>query len=255
MKTTKSIYAMALFMFMSICFTSCSSDDDDELNFSNMTLVAGTTQEIKNGEGFSWTSSNEYIATVSDNTVEAKRVGTAIISSNEGKFTVTVKAQYDLYDEPCLEFGSSKSHIKSYMSDYTLAAETDNGLMYDGKGIEKYVAYIFENNAMKYSGVYIPTTYYEELASFLGERYVFEAYDDDNYIIGYKSIDSEMLILVTPQKLSGAYYYLVLYSEYDSTSSAPKRKEIQNVFGGTSLKDSKAKQYMKYLVDQTKEYR
>lgn len=228
MKNIKVLLLTALTLIFSVSFISCGGDDDDSVSFNNLNMTAGTSASIENGKGIDWESENEYIATVSNGTVNALRVGSVRITSDKGSFTVTVSPSSDLYEEPCMKWGSSVSTVKSYMKGYTLVGEKSNVLLYYGNGAATYIGYSFEDSKLKYSVAYIPTSYLDELVEFINERYVY-AYKGDDYL-GYVSIDEEIAVLVSAQYLNSKYYYAVIYCDFTSSSSsnAPARTIVEN---------------------------
>lgn len=224
MKTLRFFGMVLLTVLLSVGFADCSSDDDDDspISFKNMELVAGNTAVIENGSGVTWTSENEYIASVSGNTISARRVGTVKISSSKGSFNVTVTPQYTLYDDPCMKWGCSKSYVKSFMNGYTLRKETDDYLIYTGKGAASYVQYGFNNAALTGVAVYVPTSYLDELAAFISERYIYAAKLDD--ATGHLSPDKKTVVYVTATKLGSAYYYMVYYTDFSQFSDTSNAK-------------------------------
>ena len=91
LKNVQTFLFVLLCSLISSTFTACGGDDDEpELKFNDITLNCGSTYTIPNGKNIMWTSSNEYIASVSGNIVKAEKVGEATISSNKGSFKVKV---------------------------------------------------------------------------------------------------------------------------------------------------------------------
>lgn len=235
----------------SLSFISCGGDDDDEsTSFENMEILSGSSATIKNGENISWTSKQSLIASVSGNTVTGHIIGTTTISSTKGTFNVTVQPANTLYDEPCLEWGASTTRIKSFMKSYTQMTGNNNNtsteaLAYYGtKGAYMY-GYLFSNNKLKSSIVFVKTYYVEALVKHLTERYVKVDSDDDHiYMI---DIDKKTVVIVGTEKLNGTYYYTVMYGEFSNSNKmktspfinattrtadigSNERKELMNAF-------------------------
>lgn len=226
MKTLRFLGIVLMTILLSVSFAACSSDDDDNdssESFKNLELVAGNTAVIENGSGVTWASENEYIASVSGNTITAKRVGTVKISSTKGSFDVTVTPQYTLYDDPCMKWGCSTSYVKSFMSDYTFLGEKGDYLIYTGKGAASYVQYRFSDAALTGVAVYVPTSYLDELAAFISERYIYAAKLDD--ATGHLSPDKKNVVYVTATKLGSTYYYMVYYTDFSQKSSTSNIKQ------------------------------
>ena len=106
MKKTKFILLSVLCSFLAFGMTSCDDDakDDDyqkeSIQFDNVTLTAGSTQELAKGKDLSWKSDNDLVASIMGSKIIAKRVGTAKMVSSKGAFVVTVKGQYNDFSEP-----------------------------------------------------------------------------------------------------------------------------------------------------------
>lgn len=234
MKSIKSFFTLAT-VILSISFAACGSDDDcSPVSFKNMEIVAGNSAIIENGGDVTWTSDNEYIATVSDNTITAKRIGTVKISSSKGSFNVTVKPQYNLYTEPCMEWGCSSSHVKSFMSSYTLRNETSNAFIYTGNGAASYTGYILKNGRLTSAAAYVPTSYLNSLAGFINERYIYVTKTDEATM--HLSLDKKTIVMVSAEYLNSSYYYVVMYADYSSLStSSAKGISFESLTGTRTL--------------------
>ncbi len=220
MKTT---FIHFMILAVTLSFISCDKDKKDEpYTYKDITLFAGESATIQNGETLAWTSSNEAIASVSNGTVQAERVGEATISSGSNSFKVTVKGKYDLYEMPCLSWGASMSTVKDFMFDYSLYNSTSTGLVYEGKNYKgakyaDYYMYLFENNQLTYPAVLVSSDHTSILGDYLAERYIYVTSTDD--YIGMVSVNSDMLITVTVEYLLNHYYCLVMYGSYTSESA------------------------------------
>jgi hypothetical protein len=185
--------------------TSCSGDDEPKTKFSDVTLTVGQTTIIKDAEKYTWVSSNDRIASIDGNILSALHVGTASLVSDNGSFKVVVKGSSQLYLEPCLEFGSTSSKVKTWMSNNIsgalLGSEGSNSLIYENTDIAWLYYYGFENNKLNTSAVLVTYTYTEELATFLKERYIVVSVDSSDYTIGFVSPEMDLVVLLQP------YYY------------------------------------------------
>lgn len=187
MKKILSILAiMIAVVFSSVTFSSCSSDDDEEvhslvfLEDPHTTLVGRVSKLSYSGDATSWSSSNDFIASVKgDGIVTANHVGKCEIIALSGrrreKCTVEVKPIYTTYADPLLKWGASKAEVKAYEK-RTLKKEDNNTLYYTiDNGIAKGLSYNFENGKLKAVLVMIDheynTTIATEMAAFLKERY------------------------------------------------------------------------------------
>ncbi len=246
-----------MFIALALCagLVSCSDDDDKKtLTFKNLTLKAGETATIENGKNISWVSDNELIASVSNDVVTAERVGSTTILDSEYEFSVTVQPTITLYKDPCFKWGASMSTVKSTMSGYSLMNSNEEGLLYEGKQAEDFIMYMFENNSLKYSVVYVPVSYSDEVADFLLERYVPITVDEEEGYIGMISIDEEMAIIATIATLSNTYYWQIIYGKLDAdensrsnTSLSQSFGEMFNTISSYPSNDSTTKEYIREM--------
>ena len=214
------------FLFVLLCtlisstFTACG-DDEPEIKFNDITLNCGRTYTIPNGNNIMWTSSNEYIASVSGNIVKAERVGEATISSNKGSFKVKVNGSLtSVYPIPCLEWGASKSTVKNFMKGYSLDEEESTSLTYIGTGSHLFTIYTFESGILSGSAVALNGNYIdaENLADYMLERYVPVSVDEDNYSFYFVTPDNKTMLGLFLEVYSGNIVYTIVYLPRDSKS-------------------------------------
>lgn len=227
MKSKTNILAWALTLVL-IClpfaaFTSCGDDADDNQSM-NLTLNAGETHDI--GKGSNWKSANPLVASVSGSTIKAHCVGNTTIGSGSSNIKVTVKATHFDFNDPCLQWGASKSSVKSYMSKYSLLNETSTQLGYDGSGKTHLYAYIFENGKLNVSSILVKSSYVSDITTYLKERYYpIQSKDDVIYMIDAKQ---ETAALVSVYTSGYPAYVMVTYAQYtgEKVYKAPKMKKV-----------------------------
>lgn len=212
----KRIETFLILSLLAVVFLTSCGNDNEPSKFSDVTLVAGSTKTLKDGANFKWTSENDYIATLENGTIEAKRVGSVKMACSEGSFKVTVTPQYNYYSEPYIQFGASKSDVKGAMKGSELVKETEDMLLYAGTEYTTYVCYSFKDSKLNSSSIYTQSKYVQECANWAKERYVIMA-AGDNYI-GLATVDMKTLIVLMPTKLNNKYYYLMMYSANTSNS-------------------------------------
>lgn len=180
-KTILSMLLAVMTVGLSAVFTACSSDDDNTptsnvLTKTNIILHKGETSIVSNQESGQIKSENEYIASVTrQGVVTANHVGeTKIVCGNE-MCSVKVEAKYNLYSDPCLEFGTAtKAHVKS-MVKAQLIQENAKALLYK-ENEETAITYKFDADG-KLDGVLVIFKHNNisskatELANFMKERY------------------------------------------------------------------------------------
>ncbi len=140
--------------------------------------------------------------------------------------TTTPSYNYYMYTEPYFNFGCSATKVKAN-ENRDILSETDSALIYDGEN--RYVTmvlYSFDNYAYKSSGVLVPYSSSNAtlLVNFLSERYTVTVYDDN--ILFYSTTES-IGGGISAEYISGSYYYLVAYIEFDAQSYAPTRASIE----------------------------
>lgn len=229
MKSKTNLLTWAL-AFVLIClplatFTSCGDDADDDNQSMNLTLNAGETHDIGNGSG--WKSANPLVASVSGSTIKANCVGNTTISSGSSNIKVTVKATHFDFNDPCLQWGASKSSVKSYMSKYNLFNEKSTSLTYDGSGKTYMYSYLFENGKLNSSGILVESYYSSDITTYLKERYypVLVSEDDVIYMVDAKQ---ETLALVSVYTSGYSVYVMVVYTHYtgEKVNKAPKMNKF-----------------------------
>lgn len=206
----KYFLLLTVALFSTVTFTSCSDDDDGSTNLTDKTMVAGTTQDIGNE---TWVSSNKYIASVSNGTLTANRVGTAAISSSKGSFNVTVTPKYNLYEEPLTDWDATPNDVSAYMEgeNYSIYGENNQGITYYGKDDESYIGYVFTNGKLETSFVLLTYNSVDQLGDFLEERYVFLSTSGQTLM--YLSVDSKNIVTLGVTTFAGDVYYIVQYTE------------------------------------------
>ncbi len=191
----------------------------------NLTLNAGETHDIGNGSG--WKSANPLVASVSGSTIKANCVGNTTISSGSSNIKVTVKATHFDFNDPCLQWGASKSSVKSYMSKYNLFNEKSTSLTYDGSGKTYMYSYLFENGKLNSSGILVESYYSSDITTYLKERYypVLVSEDDVIYMVDAKQ---ETLALVSVYTSGYSVYVMVIYTHYtgEKVNKAPKMNKF-----------------------------
>lgn len=193
---------MLLCATMTVSFTACSDNENDlrKLSRNELSLIAGQNAQLTYHNGdCTWKTDEPLIAEVDDNgMVTAKRIGETTIWANDESCKVTVKPKYNTYMEPCIDWGTSKSSVKSFMNGYDIINENSNTLSYMDYNRGFGYVYVFENNSLSGSIVMTDILYHgEEATDFLLERYVTIHVDRDEPLILMSSIDGKTAIGIT----------------------------------------------------------
>ncbi|MBD5387869.1 hypothetical protein HDR68_00520 [bacterium] len=116
-----------------------------------------------------------------------------VLSFGAVLFTSCGKESDELFKEPFVKFGATKSEVKSAWSSYSLLSETDEALVYLGKGNVEFYAYAFNNPTLFGSMVMLKEgTTLDEVRKFLDERYQFIG-TTESYL-SFISQDGKMLV-------------------------------------------------------------
>ena len=250
----KKFFLLFSLMVVSLAFVSCGSDEEDEPNYANQTMVAGDTYTIP-GKIKDWASDNELIASVSNGIVTAERVGETIIRSGSKSFKVSVTGKYNTFKEPYTQWGASQSAVKSYMTGYTLFKETNEVLYYTGLNKEMGYGYSFTNSALSSSYVILQMTSVtsDEMVAYLAERYVYVTMDEDDYYFGFVTPDKKTVVILQLQSNSGQLYYFVYYTSASSANAAPAQAMMmmKQHFGSAkqTLGTETKEEYLRMLND------
>ena len=163
---------------VSAVFTSCSSDDDEQVEIYQLKLKVGGTCNFKYQKGLGLTSENDFVATVVNGTqVKALHIGKTVIRSSNLIINVEVYSDYNLFKEPFIKFGGSKNDVKNYEK-RTLEKETDTELYYKSTGAFEYgLVYSFTDNGKLKTVLMMfnhnfDTTISNNLAKYFSDRYL-----------------------------------------------------------------------------------
>lgn len=185
----KKVFALMLLLATTLCFYSCSEDDDSKkivLSQTSYSMYPDASAKIK-GSGLSniiWDSNNEFVAKAEDDMIYSNKVGSATLYCNEHKISVTVKPKYSLYTEPDMTWGCSKNYIISkygkpyYDGGNTILYQTNNSKV-------PTISYMFDDRGMYACGVQVEWQAAYELLDFLDERYVFYSVDTSAYTANF----------------------------------------------------------------------
>ena len=118
-----------------VYFDESSTASEIIVTPSSVTMYYDGTNQLSAPGATSWTTSNEYVATVDDNgLLKGRHIGTAEITASNGvysdKCTVTIKPKYSLYDTPNLNWGYSMQQMKN-LETHELLKEDEGGIYYN----------------------------------------------------------------------------------------------------------------------------
>ena len=217
----KKISAILL-LIMAVAFTGCNKERLITLSTTSTTLHHGETYKISAqcDDPITYTSSNEYYAKVSSlGKITAQYVGKTTISlkseDDNRIFTVTIAPEYNLYPEPNINIGETKSSVISKLG--TPDAITDGGIGYNNYSDAAPILMVLLDNNDRVQGysVFVKTIYSSTLSSFLGERYVFLGYSDDTFMYTNGLTESTATKYIASRYYNTNYWWVI----YGNSSS------------------------------------
>lgn len=220
-------FSIVLLAIIAISFVGCKKEKLITLSTTATTLHHGETYQISAqcDNPITYTSSNEYYAKVSSlGKITAQYVGKTTIrlksEDDTRTFTVNVAPKSNLYPEPNIKFGESKSSV---ISKYGTPTTTNSGIGYNDYSPNAPILLVTldNNDCVTSYGLAVKSAFTSELSDFLGERYEIIGYDDDvfYYRNGLNASSSTMAVALTLYNVS---YWLVAYMPYDNRGEIDK---------------------------------
>jgi hypothetical protein len=223
----------------------CKKENDDiALSVSKTYLYYDDTYQIEATSDFpvTYVSENEYHAKVSDaGLVTARHIGeTNIILSNgktTTKFNVTVKPRQNLYVEPNVKFGDTRSSIIAKFGTPDDVSSDGSSILYmDYSSSAAGLMFSFDDND-KLDGysLMIKSFYASQLADFLIERYQIVSEKNGLYLFINSMLPSTATMAVGLQ-IYNSSYLIVTYIPGTTAKNNPmnisnkKHKWLENIF-------------------------
>lgn len=215
----KNFIAILMAVIGLTTFMSCSNSDDEDNN--EPTYNVPTIKLIPVGSSFkigptdNWTSSNDFVASVSQNgLIQAVHVGDCVISNGRSDCKVSVTAKSNFMKEPLTTWGVSKAFVISKCGNNYMTSGESIGY---STGDSKYplIMYMFKNDRLSGSVITVSTSYTGTLTDFLLERYY--PVDKDGYdfyfINGYTTSTITTIVGLT---LYNQSYWSVSYIPFNT---------------------------------------
>lgn len=234
-----------LYLSLVICsaFVSCGSEDskaDEKANAasispSSISMYFDGERQLIGNNVTSWNSNNDFVASVDENgLVKGAHVGTTQIIGSNGKTSascqVEIKAKYNLYDTPILEWGASRLTIKNKET-HVFKSSSTNADFYDySKNGESYLLeYLFENDRLKSVSVMGKLSLFPDFGYYLIERYSPISNDPDLFMFadGYTKDKMTTIVGLQTTKISGTTLSWVMYISSNSLSTKASYDDIK----------------------------
>ena len=234
-----------------LAFAGCDKGEDAKSNVIQLTSSDQTMYyddefqiDATSDTPITYTSENEYHAEVSaSGFVTAGRVGETNIVLTNGedtkKIKITVRPKSNLYPEPDLTFGMSRSAVKAKLG--TPDNETDTGIGYmDWSNAAPTLLCLCDDyDKLEVYAVMVKTSYTSTLTDFLLERYVPAALPDDGDIIAIfvNGLDRETANMAVSLVLYNLSNLMVMYTPFpipdtrSATSNSDIMKSIEALMG------------------------
>lgn len=234
MKTLTNSLCLLLIAVLAITLNSC---EKEKANLISVTVLEKTFNfedeyqiEATSKSAISYTVENEYHATITQSGyLTAGRVGETTISLNNSEdqktFKVTVKPKYNLYPEPNVKFGDTKSSIiAQFGSDYI---ETEGNVGYTNySNTAPIIMFTFDaSNKLKSYAIMVESSYTSILGSFLAERYL-PVKEEDGIFLFANGLNSKTTTLAIALQLYNTSYWMAMYMPFTSTTKSPHNKYI-----------------------------
>ena len=217
--------SLAVLFMATIVFASCSKEDEKSpeiiLEKDNVVLTFGDEYLIKATSDYDLTykSEDENHAMVDEKgLVKATFVGeTNIVVSNteqSKKVKITVRPEYDLYDDPSPYLGMTKSQVISKLGEPTATTEKTIGYSNYSKYADALMLSI-QDDMVSNIMVTVDISYASKLAKFLGERYYYLGQQNDVYTY-VNNIDISKANTAIVMSVFSKTYFGVMYMKYQN---------------------------------------
>ena len=236
MKRTRFITTLCLVALIT-GFTGCSKDESNviSLKTTEKTLYYSDEYQIEatSTAAITYVVENEYHANVSETgLITAKYVGETNISLSNGEdsktFKVVVKPKSNLYPEPNVKFGDSKSALIAKYGKPN--SETSTSIAYTNYSSAAPILMFLFDSSGKMNGysIMIKSTYTSILADFFIERYMTFSMTDDMFIF-INGLSSHTATMVIGLELYNTSYWQAIYIPNPSKTQSPSLRSGANL--------------------------
>lgn len=214
-----------------------------ELTCPAVSLPTSVFASSSSKDAIDYVVENEYHAEVSKNgLVTARFVGETNVLLSNGEdtknFKVIVAPKSNLYPEPDVKFGDSKSSIVAKFG--TPDAETSSGIVYtDYSNAAPILMFLFDSNKLSSYAVMVRSSYSSALDDFLLERYLVGSESDGLYLF-INGLNTTTATMAIGLQLYDISYWMVTYFPYTSARSASLKSGENRI--DTSASDELLKQ-------------
>ena len=214
----KKVLLAAVFALAGVSFFSCSSSNDDEpftMNERAITIQNGDKYTITHTGKASWSSEDNFVASVNDGEVTANHVGeTAIYAMSGGsksQCNVTVRGSCNYFREPLCKLNATPEDVMRYETRSLDTKKSDRTTLIYYPAMNEnidVVAYTFKND--KLESAFVAMTMHgnasqalQMMNNFMSERYIGGIASHGYVYINAKSMDAASKQVFVSNTISG----------------------------------------------------
>lgn len=214
----KKVLLAAVFALAGVSFFSCSSSNEDEpftMNERAITMQKGDKYTITHTGKASWSSEDNFVASVNDGEVTANHVGeTAIYAMSGGsksQCNVTVRGSYNYFREPLCKLNATPEDVMRYETRSLDTKKSDRTTLIYYPAMNEnidVVAYTFKND--KLESAFVAMTMHgnasqalQMMNNFMSERYIGGVASQGYVYINAKSVDAASKQVFVSNTISG----------------------------------------------------
>lgn len=193
----KKVLLAAVFALAGVSFFSCSSSNDDEpfsMNERAITMQKGDKYTITHTGKASWSSDDDFVASVNDGEVTANHVGETTIYAMSGgsksQCDVTVRGLYNYFREPLCKLNATPEDVMRYEKRSLDTKKSDRTTLIYYPAMNEdidVVAYTFKNDKLESAFVSMTmhgnaTQALQMMTNFMSERYFGDGISSAGYV-------------------------------------------------------------------------
>ena len=193
----KKVLLAAVFALTGVSFFSCSSSNDDEpfsMNERAITIQKGDKYTITHTGKASWSSDDDFVASVNDGEVTANHVGETTIYAMSGgsksQCDVTVRGLYNYFREPLCKLNATPEDVMRYEKRSLDTKKSDRTTLIYYPAMNEdidVVAYTFKNDKLESAFVSMTmhgnaTQALQMMTNFMSERYFGDGISSAGYV-------------------------------------------------------------------------
>lgn len=214
----KKVLLAAVFALAGVSFFSCSSSNDDEpftMNERAITIQKGDKYTITHTGNASWSSEDNFVASVNNGEVTANHVGEtaiyAISGGTKSQCDVTVRGSYNYFREPLCKLNATPEDVMKYETRSLDTKKSDRTTLIYYPAMNEdvdVIAYTFKNG--KLESAFVAMTMHgnasqalQMMNNFMNERYIGGISNKGYVYINAKSLDSASKQVFVSNTISG----------------------------------------------------